>query len=270
VTPSTICIYSSFVHTSQDNDDCSIGSLSLGHISSIQTPVAAIQAINGALEPAKRGLDFVTLSLPAKPDWSTTSLGAALSDVKQATNSAPCGTVALTGLDFSTATLSTLSDADVGSVWQEVMLPLSQRGLLSTVTIATNAFTYPAASLLYELLNDHNRQAGGKQRIEVVATELLRSHKSRPGLLSGGYPYAIPHRMSAPSTSQSANGGVVIDVGHAPAEVAHLTGRSPVGTQGVQRVQEAAEDFRMAMDRCMHAEKTFLAKVPECDHCRVC
>jgi hypothetical protein len=256
--------------TSQDNDDCSIGSLSLGHISSVQKPVAAIQTIHSALEPAKRGLNFVTLSLPAKPDWSTTSLGAALGDVKQATNSAAYA-VALTGLDFSTATLSTLSDADVGSLWQEVMLPLSQRGLLSTVTIATNTFTYPAASLLYELLKKHNRQAGGKQRIDVVATELLRSHKSRPGLLSGGYPYAIPHRMSAPSSSaQSANGGVVIDVGHAPAEVMHLTGRSPVGTQVVQRVQEAAEDFRMAMDRCMHAEKTFLAKVPACDHCRVC
>lgn len=254
----------------QDNDDCSLQNMKLGHItgvqrgSTVQSSVHELQAINDVLQPTKRSLDFVSWTLPPKADWSVTDVGSILEEIQKEVNSGVEGSVgARVGLDLSTACLSTLSGTDVDKLWRDLVLPLSQKGLVNTLTIATNLFTHPAAAQLYQLTSQHNRAQTNS--IETIATEVLRTHRTRPGLLSGGYPYVVPHRMaggsSSPSGTQSTatGGSTVIDI--PSPEIAEFVGKSAAVKDGMQRVQLAADDFKMALDRCIHAEKAFLSKV---------
>lgn len=154
------------------------------------------------------------------------------------------------GLDLGTSLLANANGSDIEALVSSVLQPLVQEGHLQSLTIASNALTFHNANTLLQWAGRQNREHGAD--VHIVATEVLRCHSRKPGLLSGGYPYAVPHRMASNT----------IDVPAEDAAASALLASKSAEVQArMQSVAVAASDFQMALDRCIHTEKIFLNKV---------
>jgi hypothetical protein len=258
--------------SAQDNEECDIHSMQLGHICTPQrngSPDALIrevESIHSVLKPSKRRLDFVALSLPAKAEWTVDSIIGALRELQGAATGDRGGSSVRVGVDLSTATLAACQSADITNLTKNILEPLLRQDLLGVMTVASNFNTYTQAHALMQWAAQQN-SSGAK--IHTVATELLRTHAKRPGVLSAGYHHSVPHRMTpsvaTPSSAGASADSVTFAAGGASAADSSAGSDAQKKSAAVQelmaRVQLGVEDFKMALDRCMHAEKIFLSKV---------
>lgn len=159
------------------------------------------------------------------------------------------------GLDFDTKFFAEKSIEEIEQILKSLDFPLkndtsstyTNANPVQIITVSANSLTMKHAKIV--------AQWAKKRGMTVVVTETLRTHPTRPGQLSSSYEYQIPHIISS-------SVGIVED--HVVKE-----GKDPVvlpkGNYEALRVRNAAilnatEDFKMAMDRCLQAEKVFLKK----------
>lgn len=239
-------------------------SLYLGHIFSL--PPAPAQAsdsatpekwfeevdeINKLLNMSKKRLNFMNIPLqPNKEHWNHEALAESMELLLAAESDKPQYGTSRTGLDINTSLLANATSEDIELLISSVLEPLAEAGHLQVLTVASNPLTHHHAYALMQWAAMQNELK--KADIHLIATEVLRCHSRRPGLLTSGYPQAIPHRMS----------GKTIDAPVADAAAsALLASKSPEVQARMRSVEIAVSDFQMALDRCIHTEKLFLSKV---------
>lgn len=94
-------------------------------------------------------------------------------------------------------------------------------------------------------------------KLLVIATDTMRSHAKRPGLLQSDYSYNLPHPLGpvvtpfAKKDTPTGDFKVNLEVMQKSAEVQAL----------LQRVSAATDNLNMHLNKCVHIEKTFLGKV---------
>ena len=246
--------------------------MQLGHIStnpittSTSDIMREIEDIQSVLKYSKRDLDLITLAMPNNTaEWSYNQIQETLEQVQATTSGSSIGNSSLqVGLDLNTKILSQCTQKDVEYLIQTILQPLADRNILSTLTVACNAYTYQNINTifnwihLYNTTNSTTNTTNSSPKITSFATELLRTHNHRPGLLSSGYSHTMPHRMAVSEQKDD-------NTSNTPATTTNTTTEGVVYSKTmhsmVGKVQVAVEDFKMALDRCMHAEKIFLSKV---------
>jgi hypothetical protein len=205
-----------------------------------------MESINSVLKLSKRRMNHVTFTLPPPQQWSVTDMQNILGELQNAAVSIDGPQQTVVGIDLSTAVLAGCSDADMSKLIKSILPSLHSAGLLGALTIASNAFTLARAKEVYEWTHHHRTTGTG---IATMATEVMRTHTRRPGQLSGTFSHVMTHRL--------ATAGSYVP----PAVTPEVAGKSAAMQQAIRQVQDAVEDFRVAMDRCVQAEKVFLSKV---------
>ena len=249
--------------------------MQLGHIST--NPITTgttdimreIEDIQSVLKYSKRALDLITLAMPNNTaEWSYNQIQEILEQVQATTNTSSGSSIGNSslqvGLDLNTKILSECTQKDVDYLIQTILQPLADRNILSTLTVACNAYTYQNTNTIFNWIHQYNttnsttNTTNSSPKITSFATELLRTHSHRPGLLSSGYSHTMPHRMAVSEQKDD-------NTSNTPATTTKTTIEGVVYSKTmssmVGKVQVAVEDFKMALDRCMHAEKIFLSKV---------
>eukprot|EP01032_Pedospumella_encystans_P009906 gene9906-11621_t len=164
------------------------------------------------------------------------------------------------GIDLDAASLTNASVNDISRLIQDVLQPLVDAGELESLSIATNAFTYSQSKLIFNWATNQN-QTAAEPKLLVVATDTMRSHAKRPGLLQSDYSFNLPHPLGPVVTpfakKDTPNGDfkVSLDAVQKSTEVQAL----------IQRVSAATDNLNMHLNKCMHIEKTFLGKISEED-----
>jgi hypothetical protein len=204
--------------------------------------------VRSRLGKRQRALDFVTIQLPLMQHVSKTEDIKSLltefedyfveSPVENDSGSPLTPAVTRLGVDFD-------SNFFVGSVGLEtdkliaMLQPLADSKQLGALTVASNCLTHPHSRALLEW--------GAKQGIQTVATEVMRVHHRRPGVLPANFQHSCTHKpVDAPKKE------VILADSISVADREQLC---------VQEILEAVEDFKMAMDRCLGMEKKFLEEV---------
>lgn len=237
-------------------------SLYLGHIfSSPHGPASGsttpekwfeeVDEINKLLNISKRKLNFMNIPLhPHKQHWDHQALAESMELLSATESDKPQYGTCRTGLDISTSLLANATSDDVELLISSVLQPLAEAGQLQSLTIASNPLTHQHARTLMQWAAKQNKEK--KADIHLIATEVLRCHSRKPGLLTSGYPHTVPHRMSSKT----------IDAPVADSAVsALLASKSPEVQARMKGIEIAVSDFQMALDRCIHTEKVFLSKV---------
>jgi len=237
-----------------DDVDGGLNSFFLGHIvgsKRVTAPateglltdwLSELKDIQKQLNYANRGLDFVTYTIPRLTNTGVDDVRATLSSFAAAV---PNGRV---GIDLNTEVLSTLTESDVSMLVNSILQPLLAEGALQVLTVASNPFTHTQAQLVLQWARAHN-----SPKLTTLATESVRCHSTRPGLLTGGYHYFPPHNVE-PASRDSPDSV-------ARRDAAPDTAHSKAYLSKVEDLNNAADDFQMAMDRCMQTEKIYLAKM---------
>lgn len=235
----------------------------------------------------KQSLQYLTLQLPSfawKHPQHTKVLFTELTEKHHSFLRNPQQPVHL-GLDFSTRLLSEVPLRDLVQTTQ-FLIEIKQ---VKCMTLATNAFTYKASQQLLQHLHLPNPSSSSSvetPQLMVFATEVLRSHRVKPGQLSPDYAYKEPHIVrlgnGAKEKNNSGNNSKVIDVqerslssttsssGHATLEHTeqHVIEDAEVVEEEPDVSPEewaAVSDLRHAFDRAVVLEKKLMEKVSS-DH----
>jgi len=252
-----------FLFDLSDNEECDLQNMQIGHIYSTNrnisatTATACLKDVNAVLKQAKRGLDFVTVTVPSDEEVSLSALRNSLIEIRDSATVPTGKPVVRTGLDISASLLTMQNQPGaLEKLTKEVLGPLCEEKLCQTLTIATNAFTFPQSHHLYRWVKNWNSESGNSSRkIRTIATEVLRAHPRTPALLTAGYPHTVPHRPSgrpatSPGQEEEAGDGAVDK-------------RSVGVREATHNIKKAVADLELALDRCIQTEKIFLSKAGE-------
>ena len=126
--------------------------MQLGHIST--NPITTgttdimreIEDIQSVLNYSKRDLDLITLAMPNNTaEWSYNQIQEILEQVQATTNTSSGSSIGSSslqvGIDLNTKILSECTQKDVDYLIQTILQPLADRNILSTLTVACNAYT---------------------------------------------------------------------------------------------------------------------------------
>ena len=241
-----------------EDEECQPASLFLGHIfaaGSNETRLSELDDIYSTIRTIHRPLNFVNMPIGAG-HWELDTIRANLQSLRGSehiTKHSPCKV----GIDLDAASLTNSTTKDVSRLIDDVFQPLVDAGEMESLTVATNAFTYAQSKLIYNWANTQNQNSSNEPKLLVVATDTMRSHAKRPGLLQSDYSFNLPHPLGPVVTpfakKDTPNGDfkVSLDVVQKSAEVQAL----------IQRVSAATDNLNMHLNKCMHIEKTFLGKV---------
>jgi hypothetical protein len=259
--------------------------------------LAEIEDINLNLKTRSHGLDYINVNIPTKDDFSADEIRPSLLALSSKKSEARFRKL---GLHLGTAALSQCTRDDVRRLLTDVLVPLRKEGLLQSLSVACNAFTYPhadtvlqwAASSLGDSVLEQGQQrwqgeedisssndsssshsssrnsssisrssSGGEtSKLFTVATEVLRCHTRSPGLLSGGYAFGTPHNMSQGTGSASSSSDKEQQQQQKEV-IIHPSSCSEAMKKRLDLMESAVADYQMAMDRCIVVEKAFLSKV---------
>jgi hypothetical protein len=166
----------------------------------------------------------------------------------------------LLGLDLPTEWLASASDAEMGRLLacldgyrssSRLGSPESGSAGVGLLSVATNAFTHHHAGRVFHWA----REAG----VRTVATEVLRCHSRRPGLLSvSGGRHKLTHldpSSNAVLHSAQQDGYTI----NASPQSSASSAPSPEYTT-LSHAQVAVETMKNALNACVHAEKQFLER----------
>lgn len=245
----------------QEDEECQPSSLFLGHICSTSASADSwageLTDINGTLNVINRQLNFISIPLSATNPWQ---LDAISTQLKHLHDTAKCalikGNVCKVGVDLNAAFLSTLTAADVVRLVSNILQPLADTGLLQALSVSTNAFTFEHTKTIYKWTASQN--SIDKDTILVIATDTLRSHAQRPGLLLSDYSHAAQHHMAPVETPYKPSGEPPFADSKMSVEVSK---QSPEVQAMVKRVTAATENMNMHINKCFHTENVFLSKV---------
>lgn len=233
-----------------------------------------LQQLVAGMEKNQQTLKYLSIHFPPS-FWQREEIAHGLVELLPPFHSFLNGSKTKIGLDISTRLLTELSAGHV----IPVLGPLLKEHIIEFITLASNPFTAPQASLLQErILSDY------KVKPLVFGTEILRLHPVKPGQLSPNYDYKFPHHYrytsassnstsssSSDTTVSSSNGTdmsqkKVIEMVETPTtdgtvEFAAATSAATVHTTLSAKEEEAVADLRAALDRAVTIEKVFLDKV---------
>ena len=144
------------------------------------------------MKKRKKSLDFVTIDLnllkkvaSIKNEFDVKNISDLIQQIKLKNNNLSVG------IDLESSVL--IDDNDLEKL-KNLLSDLNKNNkLIDTVTIAYNNSTFQKAS---DIINNSNN-------IRFIATEVLRCHIRKPGLLTAGYPYIQSHKFLDDSTSDS-------------------------------------------------------------------
>lgn len=230
----------------------------LGHICtsapSADTWTNELEDINFTLKTINRPLNFITIPI-AKQIQDVSTLRTPLQALQNTVKSDKSKT--RVGLDINTAYLMGASAADVSTLLSDVLAPLQASGHLQALSVASNVFTYAHSKVIMAWAASHNTPAANPidAPLLTIATDALRSHARRPGLLQSDYAYNPPHHMGDVLTpfAKPEPSAPMVDV--------RMVVRS-VEVQGLlKRVAAATDNLNVHLNKCLHVEKTFLGKV---------
>lgn len=166
------------------------------------------------------------------------------------------------GLDLSTEWLATASDEEIARLLTSVDAFQSSTGstgggrltTMGLFSVATNAFTHHRAARIFQWA----RSAG----VQTVATEVLRCHSRRPGMLSvSGGRHKLTHLdpTSQALMTSAQQGGYTVNVSSPTSTPPPSPSPSPEYTT-LSHEQVAVETMKNALNACVHAEKQFLER----------
>lgn len=141
------------------------------------------------------------------------------------------------GVFLDTAQLSTLqTESSLEKDVMKTLLHLYHKNDLKALALSCNACTSSTVMTIREQLQDK------VSNLNLLAVELLRTQSKKPGQLSGQYDYQGTHQAVKKT---------MIDDGKP------ILGDADVS----QALRNAAEDFKVSVDRCFQLENVFLEKV---------
>jgi len=240
-----------------EDEECQPASLFLGHIfgtGSNETRLSELDDIYSTLRTIHRPLNFVNMPVGAGP-WELDTIRTNLQTLRNTEHITKHGTCKV-GIDLDAASLITASTKDIARLIKDVLQPLVDSGELEALSVATNAFTYTQSKTIFAWAAAQNNPTK-EPKLLVIATDTMRAHAKRPGLLQSDYSFNLPHPMgpvATPFAKKSTLNGefkVSLDVAQQSAEVQAL----------IQRVYAATDNLNMHVNKCVHIEKTFLGKV---------
>ena len=222
------------------SDDVDLQRLSVVHV------LAA--ASTGSEADVAKEVDAVRSALRSKPLTAVLVPIGGTADVLAAAAAATAGTGTVVGLDLPTEWLAAATTDDVDKFLATLSSSNDIRNGCGMLSVATNAFTHRHAARVFAWA----RAAG----VPTIATELLRCHPRRPGLLSvaGG-------RQKLTHLDPTAE-GFTMNRGSGTATPTNIsTGNINSGSDSPSHAQLAAvEAVKHALNACVHAEKQFLER----------
>eukprot|EP01032_Pedospumella_encystans_P015603 gene15603-17834_t len=245
-----------------EDEECQPASLFLGHIfaaGSNETRLSELDDIHNTIRTIHRPLNFVNLPIGAG-HWELDTIRTNLQTLRSSEHITKHSTCKV-GIDLDAASLTNASTKDVIRFIEDVLQPLADAGELESLTVATNAFTYAQSKLIFDWASTQNQNSSNEPKLLVIATDTMRSHAKRPGLLQSDYSFNLPHPLGPVVTpfakKDTPNGDfkVSFDAVQKSTEVQAL----------IQRVSAATDNLNMHLNKCMHIEKTFLGKISEED-----
>jgi hypothetical protein len=118
---------------------------------------------------------------------------------------------------------------------------------IHSIAVATNAFTYNNASQIYSWIQDQEQQKAGNshENLIVIACEANRAHHRRPALigLPLNYTPIVLNRQQQQNSSGDEKEQAIED------------------TISSKTMKQHAEDLKLDLDRCIHMEKQYIAKL---------
>jgi hypothetical protein len=152
------------------------------------------------------------------------------------------------GITISTQDIIKSNDNQIEK-FSDIISNLSKEGLISNLNLPTNVYTYNKAKMIVDSVKKSLPPA---QLPYFIGLETLRSHPLKPGQVSYNYEYLSSHKyqLSPESASKS------------PEPEENFEYSTEVSKR-IKEVQAAAEDFKLALDRCIQVEKILLTRVSQ-------
>ncbi len=187
------------------------------------------------LLPTKK-LDFVCMTLPHDVVSDAELRDQFLKDVESVRKEMMLDTSCM-GLHIPSSLLADISQDRLESLQSFVE---NSEDSFGRYALATNYFTHSAVSSLRDSITNMS------QKSIVMACDVLRLHKQRPGLLN------LPAKFS---------------IHHNTMKMASMSGNGPEKTQNTsdsslqQELTNSIDNFKMAMDRCVHVERKYMQNI---------
>lgn len=234
-------------------EEIDIKDFHIGHCISLTNKLTAIKELQEMTRLLRKPMDSVYFTFPDAAITESVQQQQFMDDVKQVQEQMKLDKKSI-GLHFPSSILADLNDSHVHSLRNFIS---DNNNSFGSYALATNYFTHENVTRLQDCCIDIENGSSSK----IIACDVLRLHKKRPGLLNAPAKFSV-QRNNANNTNMD---GLLGTKGGRESSDGSGNGSDSDNESATESLDQvltsSVESFKGAMDRCLHVENKYLADI---------